>query len=159
MEMKICKSCGYVVISQMQKCPNCDAAIGSQKKKIAEPIVDDYVEDEVIEQPIIAPAQGGAVRHLCTLRPLAFEGEREIPARTHEGEVQLSRSNTMPTDASIDADIQAKMFYDEESDAWYIQDECDERSTFVHAYNPIKLSDGDIIKMGDREFEFNIKEM
>lgn len=151
METKICKDCGYVVISQMQKCPNCDAAIGSQKKKISEPVVDDY------DDAIVAPASGGVVRHLCTLRPITFDDECEMPARTHEGEVQLSRSNTMPTDASIDADIQAKMFYDEESDAWYIQDECEERSTFVHAYNPIKLRDGDIIKMGDREFEFNIK--
>lgn len=172
-EIKECKECGYPVIPAMRKCPNCNAEVAQTKKTIC-PHCDEEVEAEeqfcpycggdlygetYVENPpqdTAKPSEEEIIPE-CTLRPLAAEGERAWPTRTYVGtEVMLSRSNTLPSEKSIHDDVQAGLFFFEGK--WYIEERCEEeRSTYVHAGQAIKLEPGDIIKMGAREFEFNIK--
>ena len=66
-----------------------------------------------------------------------------------------SRQNTVPHDKSIDDEEQACLFFSDGH--WFIEDRSSDNSTYVHAGAGIKLEPGDIIRMGDRLFEFNIK--
>lgn len=169
-----CNVCGYPVIEQMRSCPNCGnemadtdieliicpvcgAEVDAREEfcpECGEPLYDDAeqaapVSGQTDEEPI----------PVCTLRPLTLAGEGRAPTRTFEDEgegIALSRGNTMPADGSIDEELQAHLFFFNGS--WFIEEGCDDRrSTFVHAGKGIKLAPGDIIRMGDREFEFNIK--
>lgn len=173
---KLCK-CGYPIIASMHRCPNCNAVVAKEKKEnritcphceakvsgkeeycpeCGEPLYEDNYNNEVV--PPVENSQGKVIP-ICTLRPITHEGERKASMRTFEDTgsgVMLARENTMPKDQSIDAERQAVLFF--AGDDWFVEDLCEQgRSTFVHAGKGIKLSDGDIIRMGDREFEFNIK--
>ena len=139
-----CNNCGYPVINGMHTCPNC---LAEMPDEIVAPIpveeeVYDYEEDEI---------------PFCTLRPIALPGEREMPEEVYEegAEVYLSRQNTVPHDRSIDDEEQACFFFSDGH--WFIEDRSRDNSTYVHAGAGIKLEPGDIIKMGDRLFEFNIR--
>lgn len=173
--MTNCNRCGYPVIEQMRSCPNCGAEVAdNDRDMIACPNCgaevdarENYCSEcgeplyyDVEETPaIVAPSVTEEVIPVCTLRPLALIGERCTSARTFEDEgdgVSLSRENTMPTDETIDEELQAHLFF--YNGQWFIEEGCENRrSTFVHAGKGIKLAPGDIIRMGDREFEFNIK--
>lgn len=168
-----CTQCGYPVIDKMSTCPNCGASVtdndielttcpacGAQVDahedycpECGEPLYDD------VEEPNNDTPTAAEVIPVCTLRPIMANGERNAPARSFEDEgdgVALARDNTMPSDNSIDEELQAHLFFYEGQ--WFIEEGCeDRRSTFVHAGKGIKLAPGDIIRLGDREFEFNIK--
>lgn len=168
-----CSVCGYPVIVGMRKCPNCNAIV-SQTKKMICPHCEAEIEGEEqfclycggdlygnasTEEPADRTAASPHQETIpeCTLRPLETAGERTFPTRTYTGsEVMLSRFNTLPSDPSIEEELQAGLFFFEGK--WYIEERCEgRRSTYVHAGQAIKLEPGDIIKMGDREFEFNSK--
>lgn len=176
---KKCNTCGYPVIANMHQCPNCNAVIAEEKNenmvtcpycmakvsgeekycpKCGEPLYEDNYKDEVI--PPVENSQSKVIP-VCTLRPIIYEGERKSSMQTFEDTgsgVMLARDNTMPKDQSIDDEKQAVVFFVDGD--WFIEDLCEHgRSTYVHAGKGIKLSDGDIIRMGDREFEFNIRKM
>lgn len=170
-----CASCGYPVIEQMHSCPNCGAVVADKDIEMitcpncgaevdaredycpecGEPLYDDVVETT----EIIAPPVTDEVIPVCTLRPLTLAGERRASTRTFEDDgegISLSRENTMPMDETIDEELQAHLFF--YNSQWFIEEGCENRrSTFVHAGKGIKLAPGDIIRLGDREFEFNIK--
>lgn len=170
--MNTCKECGYPVIEKMHSCPNCGTVMADNDIELivcpacgaevdaredycpecGEPLYDD------VEQGGETPVSQQVIP-VCTLRPLTRDGERRAPLQTFEDEgdgVALARDNTMATDDSIDVELQAHLFFYEGQ--WFIEEGCDDRrSTFVHAGKGIKLAPGDIIRLGDREFEFNIK--
>ena len=139
-----CNNCGYPVMNGMHTCPNCLAEM-PEESEAPQVVVEDPVAYNVDEIPY------------CTLRPLAFQGEMEMPEEVYEEgeEVYLSRQNTVPHDETIDDEEQACLFFSEGH--WFIEDRSRDNSTYVHAGAGIKLEPGDIIKMGEREFEFNIK--
>lgn len=176
-KIKICFSCGYPIITSMHHCPNCNVVVAEEKKEnmitcphcgakvpgkeeycleCGELLYEDNYNNEVV--PSIEDTQGKVIP-ICSLRPITYEGERNAFIRNFEDTgsgVMLARSNTMPTDQSIDDEKQAVLFFADGD--WYVEDLCEQgRSTYVHAGKGIKLSDGDIIRMGDREFEFNTK--
>ena len=168
-----CNHCGYPVIEAMHSCPNCGTVVADKDiemvicpacgaevdaregycPKCGEPLFDD------VEQAEDAAAFSEGVLPICTLQPLTVEGERRALVNTYEDKgdgVVLSRDNTMPSDSSIDDELQAHLFFYDGQ--WFIEEGCeDRRSTFVHAGKGIKLTPGDIIRLGNREFEFNIK--
>lgn len=174
--MNKCTNCGYPVIDKMHTCPNCGTVVADNDIELitcpacgaevdaredycphcGEPLYDDVEETT---ENMVTPSASEEVIPVCTLRPLTFEGERRAATKTYEDEgdgVSLSRENTMPTDTSIDDELQAHLFFYDGQ--WFIEEGCeDRRSTFVHAGKGIKLTPGDIIRLGDREFEFNIK--
>ncbi len=127
----------------MHTCPNCLAEVAEIESPL--PIVEEVVEYDEDEIPF------------CTLRPISLPGEQAIPEEVYEegAEVMLFRQNTVSHDRTIDNEEQACLFF---SDGyWFIEDRSHDNSTYVHAGAGIKLEPGDIIKMGDRQFEFNIK--
>lgn len=169
-----CKQCGYPVIDAMSSCPNCGAIVSDAD--IADTITCPHCGLAEIDpseeycpqcgQPLYEEEQFSAtdstdeeVIPICTLSPITVAGERKMSTRTFEDEgegVSLSRVNTVPNDLSIDEVLQAHLFFYEGN--WYVEEGVeDRRSTYVHAGKGIKLAPGDIIRMGDREFEFNIK--
>lgn len=139
-----CKSCGYLAINSMHTCPNC---LAEMPDEIVDPLPFAEEESEYNENEI----------PFCTLRPISLPNEREMPEEVYEegAEIYLSRENTVPHDNSIDNEEQACLFYSDGH--WFIEDRSRDNSTYVHAGAGIKLESGDIIKMGDRKFEFNIK--
>lgn len=140
-----CNNCGYPVINGMHTCPNCAAEVAEQINQVDDvpPVVDEpvYNDDEI---PV------------CTLRPMQQAGERPFDEYVYEkgAEVMLARDNTVPSDMSIDDELQACLFY--ANGHWYVEDRSRDCSTYVHAGAGIKLEPGDVIRMGTREFEFNI---
>lgn len=169
--IKKCHSCGYPVIEQMQNCPNCGTVVAQKNIELivcpscgAE--IDANLEycpecgEPLYEEEQYSPTETSfeEVIPICTLSPVALAGERKMDTRTFEdkGEgVSLSRTNTAPNDQSIDEELQAHLFFYKGN--WYIEEAVeDRRSTYVHASKGIKLTSGDIIRLGDREFEFNI---
>ena len=178
----ICKSCGYPVIPQMRTCPNCNVEVDKNEPSPSEGLTnftcpycgtefsnngEHYcpacghllIEEEDINPIIDSLAPDKRIIPVCTLSPITLVGEPQEQTHTFEDTgngVQLSRANTMPSDASIDSNKQAVIWFD--NGEWFVQDlRKDCRSTYVHAATGIKLTDGDIIRMGEREFKFNIK--
>lgn len=169
-----CKQCGYPVIEQMSNCPNCGSIVSDNEE--ADTITcphcglteidpnEEYCpecgerlfEDEQ-DYPVVASEE--EVIPICTLSPITLAGEKRMSTRTFEDEgegVSLTRANTAPSDQSIDEELQAHLFFYDGN--WYVEEGVeDRRSTYVHAGKGIKLAPGDIIRLGDREFEFNIK--
>ena len=138
-----CENCGYPVMNGMHYCPNCDAEVA------------EIIENEVLmsEEPVYNENE----IPICTLRPVQQPGEKAMREEVYEEgtEFMLSRDNTVPHDMSIDDELQACLFFAEGH--WWIEDRSRSNTTFVHAGAGIKLEPGDIIRMGNREFEFNIK--
>ena len=176
-----CKQCGYPVIDAMSSCPNCGMAVKHDNEpdyteiitcprcglsnidpamdycpECGEPLYDDLTDDTPASPAgDVAPQ----VIPICSLRPLPMPGEGRLAEATFEDHgdgVSLNRANTHPSDASIDDELQAHLFFYKGN--WYIEEGVeDRRSTYVHAGQGIKLASGDKIKLGDREFEFNIR--
>ena len=139
-----CNNCGYPVINGMHTCPNC---LSEMPEEIAALLPVEAEEYEYNENEI----------PYCTLQPISLPGEREMTEEVYEegAEVFLSRHNTVPHDKSIDDEEQACLFFSDGH--WFIEDRSRDNSTYVHAGAGIKLEPGDIIRMGDRQFVFNIK--
>lgn len=169
-----CKQCGYPVIDAMISCPNCGAIVSDSDTadtitcphcglteidpseeycpECGEPLYEK-------EQSYSSETSFEEVIPICTLSPITVTGERKMSTRTFEDEgegVSLVRANTAPNDQSIDEELQAHLFFYDGN--WYVEEGVENRrSTYVHAGKGIKLAPGDIIRLGDREFEFNIK--
>ena len=128
----------------MHTCPNC---LADMPEEIAAPLPVGAEEYECNENEI----------SYCTLQPISLSGEREMAEEVYEegAEVFLSRRNTVPHDKSIDDEEQACLFFSDGH--WFIEDRSSDNSTYVHAGAGIKLEPGDIIKMGERLFEFNVR--
>lgn len=145
-----CNNCGYPVINGMHTCPNCLAEIPEEKMVAPFSVVEEDVKEynEEYDEDEIP---------YCSLKPIALPSEREMSEEVYEegAEVYLSRQNTVPHDRSIDDEEQACFFFSDGH--WFIEDRSRDNSTYVHAGAGIKLEPGDIIKMGDRLFEFNLK--
>jgi len=93
----------------------------------------------------------------CSLRPVARENEdaaKMVKQEFESAEVVLNRQNTDPENYTITSQQQALLIY--ENGKWYIEDRSAYKSTYVRATRRIELQDGDIVAMGDREFEFTI---
>ena len=101
-------------------------------------------------QPVITPR--------CSLKPLARTGETtELPAK-HDFEnakVVLNRQNTDPENLSITSKQQAVLTF--ENGKWYIEDKSAYKTTYIRVTQKTELHNGDIVAMGDREFEFSTK--
>ena len=148
-----CENCGYPVIEGMHYCPNCNA-------EVTDLVRQEEREESMAALPVEEKTITGKSEEeipICTLLPLQQPGERTMREETYdEGtEVILARYNTVPYDTSIDEEEQACLFFAEGH--WWIEDHSHDGSTYVHAGAGIKLEPGDIIRMGTREFKFNIE--
>lgn len=167
-----CPACGYPVMAVMRTCPNCDEEIKEAAEERYCPHCQSAVQpdaqfcpycgEELDGEPPLSPEEeeetfaGEEGIPECLLCPLPRKGEREKASLAYTGpEVKLARDNTDPANASIESEAQAALFYDHGE--WFIEERSPVRSTYVHAGMGIKLHDGDIIRLGNREFEFKTK--
>lgn len=92
----------------------------------------------------------------CILKPVIFPGEdaRYAPQQVNiKGDYnELNRGNLDPDNNTITSKIQATLT--SKNGKWYIQNQSDQKTTFVFAGEPIEVKTGDIILMGNRTFVF-----
>ncbi|WP_278707315.1 zinc-ribbon domain-containing protein [Bacteroides intestinalis] len=144
-----CKSCGTEIASDVKFCPSC-----------GNPTSEDVHKPRRIQRSAMGTVMGGPVsgpdasNKFCTLRPIAWEGEEvNYNPITYSGDtIILNRSNTDANNNSITSREQAILTCEEGE--WYIENRSDLRTTFIRVNGKIKLNSGDIIVLGNREFEF-----
>lgn len=94
----------------------------------------------------------------CSLKPVAREDEDATKFVKQEFETEkvvLNRQNTEPDNYTITSHQQALLTY--ENGKWYIEDRSTYKSTYIRVTRKIELQDGDVVAMGDREFDFSTK--
>ncbi len=145
-----CKSCGAEISSTAKFCSSCGAPLN---KESAQPrkIKRSYM-GTVMDGPIVGPA---SVNTFCTLKPIAWQGEEvNYNPITYSGDtIILNRANTDANNHSITSREQAILTC--EDGEWYIENKSNLRTTFLRVNGKVKLTKGDIIVLGNREFEFN----
>lgn len=89
------------------------------------------------------------------LKPVKRTNERhELEEIEFEGKsVSLNRSNIEENNVSITSREQAVIT--NVDGHWYIEDKSDQKTTFVQAGKRVEISDGDLILLGNRLFEFH----
>jgi hypothetical protein len=103
-----------------------------------------------VTEPVVMPH--------CSLKPVARENENSAQLQKREFEaskVILNRQNTDPENYSITSQQQAVLTF--ENGKWYIEDRSAYKTTYIRVTKKTELQDGDIVAMGDREFEFSTK--
>lgn len=110
-----------------------------------------------IQQESKAPETDPVVVPQCSLKPIARMGEMASPAKNEYkgGNVILNRQNTDPENPTITSRQQALLTF--ENGKWYIEDKSAYKTTYIRVTKKTEIQDGDIIGLGDREFEFTTK--
>lgn len=100
------------------------------------------------------PAPKG-FEYYCSFQPIVREDEDTVPDKNvYDAQtVILNRQNTDPKNPSITSREQARLTF--EDGVWYIEDLSSQGTTFVRVGRKTALQDGDIVLLGDREFEFS----
>lgn len=94
----------------------------------------------------------------CSLQPVPHENEpaaKMVKQEYSSAEVVLNRQNTEPDNFTITSQQQALLTF--EDGKWYIEDRSAFKSTYIRVTRRTELHDGDIVSMGDRDFEFSTK--
>jgi RNA polymerase subunit RPABC4/transcription elongation factor Spt4 len=147
-EVKRCKHCGNEIDSNAKFCPSCGAPTTetNSPRRIQRSTL-----GTVMGGPSVGLSQGN---RFCTLKPIAWQGE-DVPYTpvTYSGEtIILNRANTDANNNSITSREQAVLTF--EDGEWYIENRSDLRTTYIRVNGKTKLTSGDIIVLGNREFEF-----
>lgn len=179
---KTCPQCGYPISDNISSCPNCNyelQAVPSFKQSIrckkcnaeinsnakfcsscGAPTINEKPQSRKIQRSALGTIMAGpvagpaSVNKFCTLRPIAWDGEEvNYNPITYSGDIIiLTRANTDANNNSITSREQALLIY--EDGEWYIENKSDLRTTFIRVNGRVKLTHGDIIVLGNREFEF-----
>ncbi len=177
---KTCPKCGYPLGDNSTSCPNCnyELQLKSEQKLTCKlcgaenafgakfcsscgaPLNEGSPQRKYSKRPVMGTVMGGPVsdfsskKNFCTLKPIAWEGEEvNYNPITYSGnEIILNRSNTDANNNSITSHEQALLTY--EDGEWFIENRSELRTTFIRVNSRMKLTNGDIIVLGDREFEF-----
>ena len=144
-----CRSCGAEVAPNAKFCSSCGTPVAAESphpRKIQRTNM-----GTVMGGPIVGPA---SVNTFCTLKPIAWQGEDvNYNPITYSGDtIVLNRANTDANNHSITSREQAVLTC--EDGEWYIENRSDLRTTFLRVNGKVKLTTGDIIVLGNREFEF-----
>lgn len=179
---RTCPKCGYPISDSSTSCPNCNCELqlapttkqvvkckscGAEVDPNAKfcsscgtPIMEDAPRPRKIQRSSMGTVMGGPVvgpasaNKFCTLRPIAWDGEDvNYNPITYSGDaIVLNRSNTDANNNSITSHEQAILTC--EDGEWYIENRSSLRTTFIRVNGRVKLTNGDIIVLGNREFEF-----
>lgn len=162
-----CPNCNYEIksdetVKQSVKCRICGKDVSSDNKFCYEcgTPLQENLKPRRIQRSNMGTVIGGPIapnsanNQFCTLRPIAWEGESvNYNPVTYTGDtIILNRANTDANNNSITSREQAILTC--EDGEWYIENRSDLRTTFIRVNGRIKLNDGDIIVLGNREFEF-----
>lgn len=161
-----CPKCGYPLRPGTDKCPNCKFQVrGSQQSQEAPRV---NVTSGGNRRPTRMDNSGGVYRGTVNpymmnmdlepsfmLKPVKRTNERhELEEIEFEGKsVSLNRSNIEENNVSITSREQAVIT--NVDGHWYIEDKSDQKTTFVQAGKRVEISDGDLILLGNRLFEFH----
>lgn len=177
-----CPQCGYPVSNHFSYCPNCNHKLTEKNEKqgaickscgahisvdakycsaCGTPTSKESPVHPHIERTGLGTRMGGpsafakAANTFCTLKPIPWEGERvNYNPITFSGDViVLNRSNTDANNNTITSREQAVLTY--ENGSWFIENKSELKTTYIRINGRVKLNDGDIIILGNREFEFN----
>lgn len=164
-----CPKCGYPLRPGTDKCPNCKFQVrGSQQSHQSQEAPHVNVTSGGNRRPTRMDNGGGVHRGTVNpymmnmdlepsfmLKPIKRANERhELEEIEFEGKsVSLNRSNTEENNASITSREQAVITNIDGH--WYIEDKSDQKTTFVQAGKRVEISDGDLILLGNRLFEFH----
>ena len=164
-EERLCPKCGNVLPSNVDHCPNCNYAVvplyqepasyshqPSHPTRMDNPAVDKTKVVGTINPYMIGEAPDPTI----ILKPQKRLNERkELPALEYEGKsIILNRSNTEAENDSITSQTQAVIT--NVDGHWFIEDKSELGTTFVRASKKLELSEGDVILLGNRLFEFHI---
>lgn len=179
---KTCPKCGYPISDGSTSCPNCNyefqlsptskqgntceacgAEIGENAKfcpECGKPVKVSSAQPRHIQRSTMGTVMGGPIagfssaNKFCTMKPIAWEGEDvNYNPITYSGDIiVLNRSNTDANNHSITSREQAVLTF--EDGEWYIENRSELRTTFIRVNGRVKLTNGDIIVLGNREFEF-----
>lgn len=144
-----CPSCGAEIAPNSKFCSSCGT---STEKEMPQPRrIQRSAMGTVMAGPVSGPT---SANKFCTLRPITWEGEDvNYNPITYSGDtIILNRSNTDANNNSITSREQAILTC--EDGEWYIENRSDLRTTFIRVNGRVKLTNGDIIVLGNREFEF-----
>lgn len=144
-----CKSCGAEITPNSKFCSSCGA-----------PTAEETPRPRRIQRSAMGTVMGGPVaghtfaNKFCTLKPIVWDGEdANYNPITYSGDtIVLNRANTDANNNSITSREQAILTC--EDGEWYIENRSELRTTFIRVNGRIKLTNGDIIVLGNREFEF-----
>ena len=152
-----CQKCGYTNQSSAKKCIKCQSSLADdagQKGKGMDTSID--LKFNPVPQPNkddkktihrIVPSSKP-----CQLIALS-EDEKEVRAIPIKGEtVNLNRDFLDPENTSISRKGHASLQFKDGS--WYVDNVTELKTTFIQVNRPHKLSDGDIILLGDSLYKF-----
>mgnify|MGYP004679777637 CR=1 FL=1 len=165
-----CPKCGYPVRSDAEKCPNCNYLLKSRTDNFQHSYRESPANNNFARRPTkvgATPANNklkGTVNPymmnmedepVFILKPVKKVNERhDLEEIEYFGkEVILTRENTEANNFSITSKEQAVL--SKIDGKWYIEDKSEQKTTFVQASKRIAISDGDIILLGNRLFEFH----
>lgn len=179
---KTCPKCGYPVSEGFTTCPNCDyelhvsptmkqikkcqicgAEIAADAKfcsNCGKPTSNEPHTYQRIQRSSMGTVIGGPVSSMssfnqfCTLKPIAWDGEdvNYNPITYSGSTIILNRANTDANNNSITSKEQAILTC--EDGEWYIENLSTLKTTFIRVNGKIKIKTGDIIILGNRQFEF-----
>jgi len=145
LEMKAnCSNCGYEVATGSKYCPNCNHQLGSLKSSDEKRVVK--------SQNKYAGTIDPYSKKRFTLKQI-INGSPSSVSLEYQGDTLLNRTNTIEDNQTITSKTQAEIRL--ENGEWYLVDKSEQQTTFVQARQPIKLTKGDIILLGDTKFIFD----
>lgn len=164
----ICPNCNFELqpaptVKQTMTCNSCGAEIAPNAKFCSScgvPTTEEVPKPRRIQHSGMGTVMGGPVADLasankfCTLKPIAWDGEDvNYNPITYSGDtIVLNRANTDVNNNSITSREQAILTC--KDGEWYIENRSVLRTTFIRVNGKVKLTNGDIIVLGNREFEF-----
>jgi hypothetical protein len=159
-----CQKCGYTNQSTAKKCIKCNNVLGVEaapKSGDADGRTNSDIKFE--KTPWDKPDREKTIRRVnytntkpCSLVQLTEDGEEEGKVIPVKGEmVNLNRDLLDEGNTSISRKAHATlMFKDGE---WWVSNETDKKTTFLQVNRSVKLTDGDVILLGDTMFKFSQK--
>lgn len=89
----------------------------------------------------------------CYLVALSIDEEKELRKIDLQGEsIILDRAKLDPANSSISRSGHASLY--QKDGQWYLENTTALKTTFIQVNQPVKLSDGDVVLLGDSLFRF-----
>lgn len=143
-----CQKCGYPISDYSTSCPNCGTPIAKCQSN------QHHIERPLMHTAISPTCELASINESCTLKPIPRQNEDidDTPIIYSGDKIILGRENTDADNDSISSIEQAVL--SREDGEWYIENLSEQRTTYIRVNGKIKITNGDIIVLGNREFEF-----
>ncbi len=172
-----CNKCGFPGNrDDAKRCIKCNTPLTAEPVKAAgggDTLRDVFLEREPLDKPVEKPKPAekqppppapsdhnitvlrplGAREKTCSLVALTPDMQQELRTLPFSGSSVLLKRDTLEAgNTSLSREGQANLV--NRNGEWWIEDLSTLKSTFVQVTRPVKLSDGDIIQMGDSLYRF-----